>query len=146
MEEERKPLTVQQRMAVGRRMKRLAPKMAKSRARMAKRMPNPQKLMLKAMKAAKVKIRKKVAGKKGLNYAQLSPSEKMSVDKMVMKKATPAKIKALAKKLMPKVRKDAVARVKLARGQKNESVDIDALFEEELQDNTFENVFGKNYK
>ena len=58
-------MTIQQRMARGRMMKRLAPKMAKSRARMAKRMPNPQKLMMKAMKAAKVKIRKKVAGKKG---------------------------------------------------------------------------------
>jgi len=142
MEENRKPMTIQQRMARGRMMKRLAPKMAKSRARMAKRMPNPQKLMMKAMKAAKVKIRKKVAGKKGLNYAQLSPSEKMSVDKMVMKKATPAKIKALAKKLMPKVRKAATARVKLARsGPVKETVDLDSLFEEELAPNTFDKVF-----
>ena len=141
MEEQRKPLTVQQRMVIGRRMKRLAPKMAKSRKRMAKRMASPEKMMKKAMKAAKVKIRKKVAGKKGLNYNQLSPSEKMSVDKMVMKKATPAKIKALAKKLMPKVRKKEVERVKLARGQKNESVDLDALFEEELAPKTFDKMF-----
>jgi hypothetical protein len=143
MEENRKPMTIQQRMARGRLMKRLAPKMAKSRKRMAKRMADPKKMMMKAMKAAKVKIRKKVAGKKGLNYAQLSPSEKMSVDKMVIKKATPAKIKALAKKLMPQVRKNEVERVKKARAT-NETVDLDSLFEEELKDNTFENMFEKD--
>jgi len=143
MNEDRKPMTVQQRMARGRLMKRLAPKMAKSRKRMAKRMASPEKLMQKAMKAAKVKLRKKVAGKKGLNYAQLSPSEKMSVDKMVARKATPVKIKALAKKLMPKVRKKEVERVKMARGQKNESVDLDALFEDALKPNTFENMFDE---
>lgn len=146
MEEQRKPLTVQQRMTIGRRMKRLAPKMAKSRMRHAKRMASPEKMMKKAMKAAKVKLRKKVAGKKGLKYSQLSPSEKMSVDKMVMKKATPAKIKALAKKLMPKVRKKEIERVKMARGQKNESVDLDALFEQELASKTFDKVFNLDEK
>ena len=80
-----------------------------------------------------------------MNYAQLSPTEKVSVDKMVMKKATPAKIKALAKKLMPKVRKAATARVKLARsGPVKETVDLDSLFEEELAPNTFENMFEKD--
>lgn len=143
MNEARKPMTIQQRMARGRLMKRLAPKMAKSRKRMAKRMADPKKMMMKAMKAAKVKIRKKVAGKKGLHYNQLSPSEKMSIDKMVIKKATPAKIKALAKKLMPQVRKNEVERVKKARAT-NETVDWDALFEEELKDNTFENMFEKD--
>ena len=67
----------------------------------------------------------------------------MSIDKMVIKKATPAKIKALAKKLMPQVRKNEVERVKKARST-NETVDWDALFEEELKDNTFENMFEKD--
>jgi hypothetical protein len=144
MEENRKPMTIQQRMARGRMMKRLAPKMARSRKRMEKRMPSGEKLLQKAMKAAKIKIRKKVAGKKGLNYSKLSHSEKMSIDKLVNKKATPAKIKALAKKLMPKVRKDAVARVKLARsGGVKESIDYDELFEKELAPNTFDKMFNE---
>jgi hypothetical protein len=45
---------------------------------------------------------------------------------------------------MPKIRKDATARVKLARsGPVKETVDLDALFEEELKPNTFDKMFNE---
>ena len=143
MEENRKPMTIQQRMKRGRLMKRLAPKMKRARERNAKRMANPKKLMTRAMKAAKKKMRMKVAGNKGKIYSQLSPSEKIQVDKMVIKKANPAKLMKIAKKLMPKIRKAEVVRVKLARAGVNEGVDLDALFEKELAPNTYDKMFNE---
>ena len=116
LEEGKKPLTIQQRMKIGRRMKRLAPKLVRARKRAAKKMANTEKLMKRAQKAAIKLARKKVAGKKGLAYAKLSPGEKISVDKMVSKRYTSDRIKKIAKKLMPKVRKAEVQRLQLARG------------------------------
>ena len=116
LEEGKKPLTIQQRMKIGRRMRRLAPKLVRARKRAAKKMANTEKLMKRAQKAAIKLARKKVAGKKGLAYAKLSPGEKISVDKMVSKRYTSDRIKKIAKKLMPKVRKAEVQRLQLARG------------------------------
>ena len=115
IELDEKPMTVQQRVARGRLMKRLAPKLAKARAKKAKRMADPRQLKIRAQKAAMVAVRKKVAGEKGINYATLSPSDKMNVDKLVAKiKGLVAKI---AKKLLPVVRKKEQARLKALHGK-----------------------------
>lgn len=134
IEEGKKPLTIQQRMKIGRRMKRLAPKLVRARKRAAKKMASTEKLMKRAQKAAIKLARKKVAGKKGLAYAKLSPSEKISVDKMVSKRYTSDRIKKIAKKLMPKVRKAEVKRLQLARsgGEKNEQVEKQPLTIQQL--------------
>jgi len=134
LEEGKKPLTIQQRMKIGRRMKRLAPKLVRARKRAAKKMANTEKLMKRAQKAAIKLARKKVAGKKGLAYAKLSPGEKISVDKMVSKRYTSDRIKKIAKKLMPKVRKAEVQRLQLARsgGEKNEQVEKQPLTIQQL--------------
>lgn len=128
IEEQRAPLTIAQRQAVGRRMKRLAPKLARFRKMKAKRMADREQILKRAQKAARNVIRKKVAGERGADYSALSASEKITIDKLVAKKS--AVIKKLAKKLLPKVRKSEIERLKSARGQNNEELDIDALFEE----------------
>ena len=119
-----KPMTVQQRVARGRIMKKLAPKMAKARARNAKRMADPRQLKQRAQKAAINAVRKKVAGKKGLNYANLSPSDKMNVDKLVQKKS--ALIAKIAKKSIPIVRKKEQERLAKMRSSKTEDISEEA--------------------
>jgi hypothetical protein len=110
---ERKPLTVAQRIAIGRRMKRLAPRIKMARKRLAKRMADSNRLMRRSRKAALKIIRKRFAGKQGQNYANLSPSAKMGVDRIIQKKLP--LIGKLAKRLMPRVRKAEIERLKRAR-------------------------------
>ena len=114
LDEVRKPLTIQQRMKIGRRMKRLAPRMARMRKIRSKRMADPARLERRARKAAIKILRKRFAGKQGQNYAKLSPGSKMSVDRIVQKKASV--IPALARRLLPKMRKAEMERLKRARG------------------------------
>ena len=61
-----------------------------------------EKLEKRARRAAIRLIRRRVAGKKGLNYANLSPGEKMSVDRLVQRRQ--GALKSIAKRLLPKVR------------------------------------------
>ena len=84
--QERKPLTLQQRLKMGRRMKRLAPRLARYRKIKAKRVAPPDRLQYRARKAALKLLRKKVAGKMGDNYKNLSPAQKMSVDRLLQSK------------------------------------------------------------
>jgi hypothetical protein len=127
---EEAPLSLSQRLARGRQMKRLAPKLARMRRLRAKRMADPEALKKRAAKAARNVIRKKVAGDRGASYAKLSASEKITIDKLVAKKS--AVIQKLAKKLLPKVRKAEQERLKSARSTKNEEFDINELFEQKV--------------
>jgi hypothetical protein len=134
MEEQRAPLTIAQRQAKARQMKRLAPRLARFRKMKAKRMADREQILKRAQKAARNVIRKKIAGERGADYSALSASEKITIDKMVAKKS--AVIQKLAKKLLPKVRKAEIERLKQARSAKNEEVqdwtdaDFNALVEE----------------
>lgn len=129
LDEQKKPLSISQRKAIGRRMKRLAPKLQRIKKMKARKMADAKTIQKRAQKAAINLIRKKVAGKKGQNYANLSPSDKINVDRLVAKKS--AIIAKLAKKLIPATRKKEIARLKSLRsGPKNES--FDALFESML--------------
>ena len=126
LDEDRKPLSISQRKAIGRRMKKLAPKLQRIKKQKEKKMAGGDVIKKRAQKAAIALVRKKVAGKKGLDYNKLPPSDKMNIDKLVAKKS--GVVKKLAKKLIPVTRKKEVARLKALRGsQKDES--YDALFE-----------------
>ena len=125
LDEQKKPLSISQRKAIGRRMKRLAPKLQRIKKMKAKKMADAKTIQKRAQKAAIKLIRKKVAGKKGQDYANLSPGDKMNVDRLVAKKS--AIIQKLAKKLIPATRKKEIARLKSQRGSKNEN--FDAIFE-----------------
>ena len=127
MEEQRQPLTIAQRQKKARQMKRLAPRLARFRKIKAKRKADKDTLMKRAQKAARNVVRKKVAGDRGKNYSALSPSEKVTIDKLVAKKS--AIIKRMAKKLLPQIRKAEMERLKQARGSKNEEFDLNEAFE-----------------
>jgi hypothetical protein len=110
---EERVLTVQQRRARGRQMKRLAKRIAKKRAIKMKKIAGVDQLKKRANKAAKQLLRKKVAGAQGAKYAELSPQQKMVIDKMVEKKA--GAIPKIAMKLLPKIKKAEKERVKKMR-------------------------------
>ena len=123
MELDEAVLSIAQRRQRGLTMRKFAGKIANARKRMAARPATKAQLVTRATKAATVIIRKKVAGKKGVGYADLAPSAKMAVDKKVAKKS--AAIKKIAKKLLPKVKKaDKLKRQKAADAKKNEEVDL----------------------
>ena len=128
LEEERQPLTVQQRLKIGRRMKRLAPKMARKRAIQRRKMADASHLETRSRKAAIKLLRTRFAGKQGANYASLAPGAKISVDRIIQKKM--GMIKTISKRLLPKVRKAEMDRLKNARSSKkvvgtaNESFDM----------------------
>ena len=113
MDEERKPLTLQQRQKRARMLKRIAPKLARFREIRKKRMADQPRLAKRSRKLAIKMLRKRVAGDRGANYAELSPTDKISVDKLVMKKM--GMINKMAQRLLPKVRKAEMERVKKAR-------------------------------
>ena len=130
---ERTPLNISQRMAIGRRMKRLAPRMKRQREIRKKRMADKPRLEKRARKAAIKLLRKRFAGKQGQNYASLSPGAKMSVDRIIQKKM--AMVGKISKRLLPKIRKAEIERLKKARsGPQKES--IDARFESILSEST----------
>ena len=111
-------------------MRKYKTKIAAARKRLAKKLPSVDQIKHRARKAAIQAIRRKVAGKKGMDYANLSASEKMMIDKRVeQRKAIIAKI---AQKLIPQIRKAAVAKLSApqhqAPEQKNEQ--FDAFLEE----------------
>jgi len=109
-------LTVQQRRARGRQMKRLAKRIAIKRMRKMKRVAGQDQLKKRANKAAKQLLRKKIAGKRGEDYKNLSPQQKFVIDKMVEKKA--GAIPKIAMKLLPKIKKAEKERIKSLRANK----------------------------
>jgi hypothetical protein len=113
---ERKPLSVSQRLAIGRRMKRLQPRIQRKREIQKKRMADQPRLEKRARKAAIKLLRKRFAGKQGANYASLSPGAKISVDRIIQKKM--AMVGKISKRMMPKIRKAEIERLKAARGSK----------------------------
>jgi hypothetical protein len=134
--DERAPLTISQRQAKARQMKRLAPKLARLRKMKAKRKADETTIKQRAQKKAIQIIRQKVAGDRGGDYKKLSGSEKISIDKLVQKKS--AVIQKLAKKLLPKVRQAEQERLKQARTAKTEDFDINELFDEVMLNDLFE--------
>jgi hypothetical protein len=73
-----------------------------------KRKANPEKIKARAEKQARDIIRKKLL--KDVDYNSLGFAQKISLDKRVEKKK--AVIKKIAKKLIPKIKKDELERLK----------------------------------
>ena len=112
-------MTIQQRRARSLIMRKFKVKIASARRRLRKKAATMDKLKIRARKAAIRIIRKRIAGKKGEDYNNLSPSEKMLVDKRVEKKR--GAIDKIAKRLLPMVRKADLLKLR----SKSESVDTD---------------------
>ena len=126
--EERKPLTIMQRIKRGRMMKRLAPRFKRLRKIKKFRVAPLQRLQFRAKQAAKKLFRKRLAGKKGEKYATLPISQKIAIDKMISKRS--AMIDKFAKRMLPVVRKKEMQRIRDARKSaagRNEEVDTSYL-------------------
>lgn len=91
--------------------RRYEKKMEMARERLKKRIADKQHLVGRARKKAIQLIRKKVAGSKGVEYASLSPSEKIMIDKRVEQRK--GAIGKIAARLLPTVRKAEMQRVAL---------------------------------
>jgi nicotinic acid mononucleotide adenylyltransferase len=116
--EEKKALTVQQRLKRARILKRNMPKIQRMRKIRLKRMASQAMLVKRAKRAAIRLLRKKVAGQKGVDYKKLGMAQKITIDNLVAKKS--AVIAKLAKRLLPKLRKAETERLAKARSAKTE--------------------------
>jgi nicotinic acid mononucleotide adenylyltransferase len=96
-------LTLQQRRQRALTMRKFKNKIKLARQKSMRKAATMEKLKNRARKKAINIIRAKVAGKKGANYNQLSPGEKMMIDKRVAKKK--AVINKIAKRMIPTLRK-----------------------------------------
>lgn len=101
-------LNIQQRRKRARTMKRYKSKIARARKRSMRRPATLKRLKNRSRRAAVKFIRKRVAKKAGENYAKLSPSQKMVVDKKVARKK--ANIDRISKRLLPQTRKKDIQR------------------------------------
>lgn len=111
-------LSVSQRRQKGRQMKRKKSKLSRARKRRSKRKAGPERIKLRARRAARQAVRKRVAGKAGSRYSELSPTKKIAIDKRLKKKKK--QIDRLAKRMAPKVRKKERERFKKKRSTKKE--------------------------
>ena len=136
---ERAPLTIQQRMKRSRQMKRLAPKMKRLRQIKKFRMADTDRLTTRSRRIAKNILRKKFAGSKGGQYSSLSPSQKITIDRLVANKGPV--IAKLAKRLMPMVRKKEIERIRQARKPHKE--DVEKFAESLNMTKSFKELFEK---
>lgn len=127
-------MTLMQRRKAGMKMKRLKFRIQRAKKIKRKRMATVDALTRRSRRAARAIIRKRLGGKKGEHYADLSPSEKMQLDKRVDKKQ--AIINKLATRLMPKVRSAEIVRLKKARSTNEQS--INSSFASYLQEVRFD--------
>ena len=126
-------LTLAQRRERALTMRRFKSKIAAARRRMMKRVAPMEKIKARARKKAIRIIRKKVASEKGVNYNELTPAEKMIIDRKVEKRK--AAIGKIAMRMIPQVRKADLQRIALAHsGQHNE--EVNAMFESFIDQNT----------
>ena len=109
-------LNMQQRRKIGMRMKRLAKKIARTKARKKKRMKDPRALKTKANKQARSILFKKMSG--GKAAGDLSVGARIAIGKKLDKKK--GAIAKLAKRLLPKVKKAEVERLARFRQQQNQ--------------------------
>ena len=116
IEEDRKPLTVVQRLRRRQVMRRSKFKLQRARKIKSKKLATGDQLQKRSRKAAIAAVRKRVAGKKGENFKNLAPGDKASVERRVASKG--ALVNKLARRLMPQIRKKEQARLKQVRSRK----------------------------
>ena len=109
-------LTMQQRRKIGMRMRRLAQKIARTKARKKKRMKTNDQLRAKAQKTARAILFKKMSG--GKAASELSMGARIAIAKKLEKKTSA--IQKLGKRLFPKIKKGEVERLKKFRAKQSE--------------------------
>jgi hypothetical protein len=99
---EEKVLDIQARMKRAAVMRRYENKIQRSKEMAQRRIAPEKNIKKRAYSAARQILRRKVAGARGAEYAQMGPSEKMAIDRLIDGKAKV--VKKIALRLMPKVR------------------------------------------
>lgn len=108
-EELEEALTRQQRMQRSRMFKRIKHKIKKGRERASRRRATLDTLKKRAQKGARNLIKKKLT--KGMDYKSMSYGQRQAIDKR-LSKISPARLKALSKRLIPKIKKREQDRIK----------------------------------
>jgi hypothetical protein len=108
-----KVLNLAQRRKRALTMKKNEPKLERARQLAKTRFAPEIRLKKRAQEMARTIVRRKVAGQRGVEYATLSPSDKINVDKMLDKKV--ALIKKLADRLMPRIKRSETMRLQQVR-------------------------------
>lgn len=106
---EGKALTIAQRLQRGRQIRRIKPKLQRAAKISMSRSPTSGRLWKRSERAARNFLKKRYSPVKGLAYGSLSTTQKIMVDKIVAKKQKT--IKKLAKRLLPKVRRQSFQRL-----------------------------------
>ena len=119
-------LNIQQRRKRALAMRKYKNKIMAARKRMMKRPATKEKLKVRARKKAIQMIRNMVAGKKGKNYMNLSPSEKAEIDKRVEKRKRI--IDRLATRLLPKMKRADMERI-ASRVNSSVNEEFEQMFE-----------------
>jgi len=109
-------LTLLQRRKAGLKMRRLKFRIARMRKLKRKRMATRDMLVRRARRQARNFIRKRIAGKMGAMYNKLSPSQKIQIDKRVIKKKQ--FINKMAARLLPRVKQAELKRLRKVRSAK----------------------------
>lgn len=112
-------MTLMQRRKAALKMRRLKFRIMRARKIKKKRMATLDMLTRRARRQARQFIRKRIAGKQGANYVDLSPSQKIAIDKRMQSKMP--FINKLARRLLPKVKQAELVRLRAARKSKSES-------------------------
>jgi hypothetical protein len=112
-----KVLDITQRQKRAQIMRRYKAKIERSRELAQKRLAPEKNIKKRAYAQARQIVRKRFAGKRGAEYEKLGPSEKMSIDRAIEKKA--GLIKKIALRLIPKVKSAEAKRLQsFHQGQK----------------------------
>jgi nicotinic acid mononucleotide adenylyltransferase len=124
--DERAPLTIQQRRARGRTMRRLKTRMKTARKRASRKKASTEKLKTRARKKARNIIRDRLAG--GKKYSEMSPSEKVQLDKR-LHRIPDTVISRIATRQLPQVRRAEMDRLARIRGGDSKNESFDSVFE-----------------
>jgi len=118
-------LTLQQRRKRKLTMRRIKNKIKRGRRISQRKLATPEKIKTRAQRKAKEEVRKRIAGKRGVNYKSLPMSQRIQIDKMVEKRKN--LIQKLAKRLLPKVKKAERERLKKFRQRKSSNEEINLI-------------------
>ena len=137
-------LDLQQRRKRAMVMKRNKAKIERAREIAKNRLAPEDRLRKRAYIQARQIVRRRVAGERGANYAELGPSEKMQIDKQVESKKK--LIKALAARLLPKVKRAESQRLRsFTHGHALQNHGKSEGNVKESLDEMFAETFGSEY-
>ena len=142
LEEKVVPLTYTQRLKRSMVMKRYHGKIQAARERARKRRASPEKLRDRSRKKALILLRSRLS--KSKSYAEMTPSEKVSLDQR-LSRIPQAVINRIAMKQLPVVKKAESERISSLNRPKNEDVNIDERFETFIENFTQESSINEDY-